>query len=350
MIDKNQIFEIKDNLQTILDREHSNYEKRKIKEGREYLRFACPKCGDSEKVMSKKRGNFFFTSGFYHCYNCDWHTSILNFFEYYNTEISDVNLRINLRKTVSDYIEAGITKNIDTISQEKIDSLKKYAIPKKKLMDKLGILEVFPTHEYVKKKLLHRKVDCLGYKRGNIYFFNMVDDMVLGFQIRTFNPKWESQMKYIKYPISKIYSKFFPDEIPSGVEFNNLDKISLLYNLLTVDFSRPVTVFEGASDSWLYKNSIGKSSVGVDDEFLDENPMVRYFFDNDPAGFKKMAEKIKKGKEVFMWKKFINDNNLWDYDIKDWADVLSLSRKIKKPLYSIAENYFTSEELDLIYV
>jgi|AntRauTorcE11897_2_1112592.scaffolds.fasta_scaffold07701_2 hypothetical protein len=351
MIEKDNIPEIKDTLHEILVEHHDSYEKQSIKQGRDFLRFACPRCGDSDKKLSKKRGNFFFSSGYFHCYNCDWHTTILNFFDFYNREIDDVNIRINIRKTVNDYIEQGLTKNIDTISQKKIDELKKYAIPKQKIIDKLGLSPVYPTHPYVAKKKLHHRLNHLAFKRGNLYFFNMLDDEnVLGFQTRTFNPKYESTMKYIKYPLGKIYDKFFPEDKPKGYEFDSIDKISLLYNLLTVQFERRVTVFEGASDSWLYPNSIGKSSVGLNDEFLDEHPNVRYFFDNDKAGYTKMAEKIKLGKKVFMWRKFISDFELWDYDLKDWADIIVLSSQIKKPLFREAEKYFTSEALDLIYV
>ena len=88
----------------------------------------------------------------------------------------------------------------------------------------------------------------------------------------------------------------------------------------------------------------------MNDEFFDEIKETRYFFDNDESGYNKMAEKIKKGKEVFMWRKFISDNDLWDYELKDWADIIVLSKKLNKPFFKMAENYFTSESLDLIYV
>lgn len=351
MLTDKTIFEIKDKIQQILDREHKELEKRKIDETHNCLRFACPKCGDSHSNPRKKRGQAFYNSGYYHCYNCNWHTSLIKFFENFGFELDDVNARINIRKSVQSYIDSGITKNVDEISQEKIDQLNEYALDKNEIMEKMGLLPLFPSHEYVQKKKLHHKINHMAFKRGNIVFFNMIDETkVLGFQIRTFNPKYITQMKYIKYPIVKIYDQFFPDRKPNTPNFDSLNKISLLYNLLNVDFNKPVTVFEGPSDSWLYPNSIGKSSVGLADEFLDEVHSIRYFFDNDSAGYKKMKQKIEKGKKVFLWKKFLDDHELWDYEIKDWADIIQVSVKLNKPLYRDAENYFSNETLDLIYV
>lgn len=352
MITQENRIEIRDLVQEVLNENHDNSQKRSIDKGSNYLRFACPRCGDSEKNPRKKRGNIFFDSGFYHCYNCGWHTNIIKFFGLFNKEIDDVHIRINVRKTVNDYIESGISKKITTINQETIDKLKEYAIKKQDLMDLLMLRPIFPTHDYVKSKNLMHKTSQMAYKNGNVYFFNMIDDeYTIGFQIRTSNPKFANSSKYIKYPISKIYEKFFKNrEVEDPVFLASLDKISLIYNLLNVDFNQTVTVFEGASDSWLYPNSIGKSSVGVEADFLDDVNTVRYFFDNDKDGYKKQAEKVKAGKKVFMWKKFIDDNRLWEYEIKDWADIIALSKTTGRPLFKEVNKYFSNQSLDLIYV
>jgi predicted RNA-binding Zn-ribbon protein involved in translation (DUF1610 family) len=62
-------------IQNILDKEHNDCsEKRKLvpypKTSPKRLNFACPYCGDSEKVRTKKRGNVWLNTLIYRCYNC----------------------------------------------------------------------------------------------------------------------------------------------------------------------------------------------------------------------------------------------------------------------------------------
>ena len=58
-------------LETLLRKKfHDVPEKQKIEEhSSRKLNFACPICGDSEKKVSKKRGNLYLDTGAYKCFN-----------------------------------------------------------------------------------------------------------------------------------------------------------------------------------------------------------------------------------------------------------------------------------------
>ena len=99
------------------------------------------------------------------------------------------------------------------------------------------------------------------------------------------------------------------------------------------------------------KNSIALCTVGRDTTKLDNIDTVRYMLDNDTAGLKKTIEKLKSGRKVFMWTKFLSDKKLDKYNIKDLNDLIKICylNGIKISLSNL-EEYFTNNRLDLRYV
>ena len=99
-------------------------------------------------------------------------------------------------------------------------------------------------------------------------------------------------------------------------------------------------------------NTLGLASAGRSTEELDEIPTIRYMFDNDEVGKKKMIEKLKKGKRVFMWSRFIKENNMNIYNnqIKDLNDLVISSWKNKNKCLTKVNNYFTDSQLDVYYL
>jgi len=85
---------------------------------------------------------------------------------------------------------------------------------------------------------------------------------------------------------------------------------------------------------------------------LDEIPTTRYMFDNDETGKQKMIEKLKKGKSVFMWSKFLQDYklNIYSDDIKDLNDLVLKCFELKSPALKNIGNYFTNSKLDALYL
>ena len=56
---------IKNSIQLILNKVHSNSNKLEIKESHDRWKFACPICGDSHKDTSQKRGHLFKNNLYY---------------------------------------------------------------------------------------------------------------------------------------------------------------------------------------------------------------------------------------------------------------------------------------------
>jgi hypothetical protein len=65
-LDKNYI---KFKLKEILNKVHSNDNKKQIKEKHDRFSMACPICGDSGVDSHLKRGHLFFNNLYYKCYN-----------------------------------------------------------------------------------------------------------------------------------------------------------------------------------------------------------------------------------------------------------------------------------------
>ena len=74
-----------------------------------------------------------------------------------------------------------------------------------------------------------------------------------------------------------------------------------------VDFERDVTMFEGPIDAMFMENSIGLATAGRSTEEFDEIPTIQYMFDNDKTGKSKMVEKLKRGRKIFIWNKFLTE-------------------------------------------
>ena len=130
-----------------------------------------------------------------------------------------------------------------------------------------------------------------------------------------------------------------------------LNKLSTLFNIMRIDMTRPVTIFEGPLDAMFMANSIALATAGRSTTELDEIPTTRYMFDNDETGKKKMLEKLKRGKGVFMWSKFLGDYKLNTYNIKDLNDLVLKCFELKQvePLKKL-DDYFTTSKLDALYL
>ena len=101
----------------------------------------------------------------------------------------------------------------------------------------------------------------------------------------------------------------YPDKPMDDFEAISYNKLSHFINILNVDFSQPVTIFEGYFDSHFFPNSIGVIGVNTDITFLlkDESLNLRFFYDNDSDGYKASNEKLKMGYKVFLWKLLFKD-------------------------------------------
>ena len=330
-------------LQPILDiRFPNNMVKRRIRIHRDRINFACPYCGDSMKNSNKKRGNFILLgkySNWFKCHNCGEVKRIDKFFE---------DFKVNLDLGIINYIAKDIN---DSASHTKakydmslfldMSSIEKYAIDRQEFLNYFQLMEVkeSPVWPWLKNRMQYDTKKFMYNKRLNhIIILNLTQNgKILGVQKRTF----KGDSKYLTYTLEKIYElmKKNPKEIPE--EINTL---SQLFNICLIDYSNPITLFEGPLDSFLFKNSI--ANAGAHKTFTLDLP-VRYWYDDDYDGKNEAIKKLNEGETVFLWDRFKRDVNLpyrkkWDLnDVMIWLR----DNKMNTPNFN---NYFSNDKLDII--
>ena len=342
-------------VQAILNKVHSSSEKRYIRESLQRLNFACPYCGDSSSDERKKRGNLYWEGLGFHCFNCSTHKDLDSFLNDFEETFQGEQ-----RFEIIDYIKLHKSKvaHVEPIKFEIFERLENLAIPVDEFFSALNVYRVNQStqraYPYLKSRLLVHKLENFGYdpRKKMLYIFNLTADKkkIIGYQTRDLTNTRSA--KYLSYTLSKMYEILGKNiEIESEEEIDKLNKISMLFGILSVNLSYDFTIFEGPIDSFFSSNSIaltGKDKKVFD---FDELPTVKYFFDNDLGGKQKMIEKLKARKRVFLWSKFLKDHDLQTRKIKDMNDlvVVCWEKKTKKPLQSI-DQYFSDNPRDLIYL
>ena len=331
-------------LQPILDeRFPNNRGKQTIRVHKDRINFACPTCGDSMKSNYKKRGNFILRgkySGFFKCHNCGEMKRIDHFFRDYKINL-DLGIINYIAQSIQDFSNTTDAKYDMSLFMD-IDSIEKYAIDRQEFLNYFRLEEVKESSvwPWLKNRLQYDTSKFMYNPRLNhVIVLNLTQaGKILGIQKRTFK---KTSSKYLTYTLQHIYElmkkdpKIIPDEI---------SMLSQLFNICLINYTKPVTLFEGPLDSFLFKNSI--AGAGAHKQFsLDLN--VRFFYDYDKTGKDKSIEKISHGEYIFLWGKFLKDTNApyrlkWDLnDILIWAK----ENNIKLPNF---ENYFSNDSLDLI--
>jgi len=350
-LDVNMRSQIIDKVTGILYISHQSHEKRRVESGTDRINFACPYCGDSASDERKKRGNIYWNDLYFHCYNCNAHETVDTFLEHF-----DKNFEGEERVSVINYIKEHRYKVQlqETLDFYLFDEIDKYGLT----YEQIGVaFNAYPINEhthrayaYLKSRLLHKKLHKFAYdpRRKDLYIFNFSPSgKIIGFQVRTLNG---ISPKYRTYNIQRIYEKLgIKIELPED-HIDSLNKISMIFGILEVDMARTFTVFEGPIDAMFMRNSLGITGVKKKISEFDEIPTVRYFFDNDVEGKRKMIEKAQGGQSVFMWKKLLEDYNIPGKSIKDLNDLVKYEYKYRKGSLSNLDSYFTTTTLDIVYL
>jgi len=322
------------------------------------ITLACPYCGDSDDEK-KKRGNLFWDSLFYHCYNdgCKVHRTLHQLIE----ENSPGSLKRDDKNSIIDYIKSRpVTftkaKNLEFELFKKVVEL---SIPIEDFYRATGAKPIYkngPGWGVLKDRLLINRADEFAYKPGRLFIMNMTPDKkrVIGYQIRLLSRKTGN--KYLTFSLAKMRGELnlsTLDLCESPEELDRLNKLSTIFHILQVDFSKPVTAFEGPIDAKFMKNSLGLASLNRDLSAFKNMPTVRYLFDNDAdgkGGLKEMRDLIRKNHTVFLWNKFLKDNIIQNYNIKDLNDVVKVCFKNKLTAFKRIEEYFSKNPLDIVKI
>lgn len=292
-------------IQKVVLKVHSNKEKQKIDTGSsDRVKIACPYCGDSKKFASKKRGIIYLETKTYKCWNCNIWKPLKYFFEDFGSDVAvkmeDFQIEKYLQKSTN--IEMSLLDIYD---------IKDKLIPRKQLMFQMGLVE--PIEKHVIYDMLKRRKQnpddkrfALNPRTKDLIMFNMTQkEMVIGIQIRRHNPD-KGKPRFISFSYKDILEKIYKKELDEKerMEAERVTRISLIYNILMVDLSKNINIFESTMNSNHLPNSIacwGASSlIRLDD--------AAYFMDDDDAGRSKAIPLLKEKRKVFLWAKFRKEN------------------------------------------
>jgi hypothetical protein len=322
-------FYLKSIVERILDKEFTDSRKRKtILYPKNRIQFACPYCGDSHKNPNAKRGNLYFNRLMYVCFNCEKKTTFTKLSKDFNQQIDPekrmemieyINQNLQYEEVKDDFTEAKFEKLIDFEDLKRVLNSDFVNITDFKPIDKTKGIYKYLINRGIGDEM-QKNIYQAKYQMGEnnhqwvICMLNRKGDKILGMQIRNLKSgknrmfkiyNYENLLEWINHE-KKIKGEETIEMDISEVAIYN--KLSYYFNMLNVDFSRKITIFEGYLDSLFYPNSIGLVGVSTDTKFLENNNLdIQFFYDNDHAGHKKSEEKIKQNFPVFLWKKLFTE-------------------------------------------
>jgi predicted RNA-binding Zn-ribbon protein involved in translation (DUF1610 family) len=334
---------IRNGLQEILDSQFSESEKRRIAEKTGRLNFACPYCGDSYNALHKKRGNFYFENYAFHCYNCGKHNSVRGLFNDFSKSL-DADEIVYIQTHQKD--RSSSVKSIDPFLFLDKEAIENVSIERRALDAFYRAVPIDNSRIfwYLKKRLQSDfKKFSWDAVRERLFIYHCIPgkDRVLGFQVRNF----KSNPKYMTWNLSRIYEDMELSPTPESIE---IDKISTTFGILELDFKKPITVFEGPLDSFLFRNSVATCSVARD--FPLEMGNLRYMYDYDVPGRDAAMNKLEKGYPVFLWKRYLQDAGIPHNNKKiDLTDLLIYAKRkgVNLPRFG---DYFSSNKYDAYWI
>jgi len=354
-VDEKKLWEkIYESLKLVLNKEFSSGHKREARPHKDRISFACVYCGDSHKDPRKKRGNIFARTMQYHCFNgdCNAHLSVYNFLDdkrllnNFNLEEQLYLKRAGEQRTI-DLKKLKASLGLETFFSDEITDL---SVERSLFMEKMKLVEIRGSR--IEKYLVGRhQTDFRKFAfdlKGNLlYVFNLDAsfERIIGCQIKTFNKR----NPYLTWKISRIHQELGIFEEENAEPLEKMDFLSNIFGIFQVDLNKPITIFEGPLDSFLFPNAVGICSAKNSMPFEIEGS--RYFYDNDGTGREWSIRRITEGKPVFLWRKFLEDSKLSEMKdkIKDLNDLLIYVRNNSAKTQRLAD-YFSDSHYDAIWI
>lgn len=310
---------IKSVIQRILDAKFTQPEKRRVNEFVDRINFACFYCMDSSKNVYAKRGNVWYNKLIFVCFNCDKRANFDKVAKDNGIVLDpDKKLEIinHLDSVVSykdfedDVFETQLDKLIDIKDVEEFFNTKQNFITEFREVQVGGTVFNYLKDRRITGDLLKNIYQGKYWITPSrwewvIIFLNRRGNKIIGMQVRNLK---DGKSRFFKiYNFETIYKWIKGVEEVEDIDINQLvvyNKLSYYFNILNVDFTKRITIFEGYLDSLFYPNSIGVVGVNTDMRFLESNNLdIQYFYDNDSAGNLKTEQKLKSNYPVFLWKK-----------------------------------------------
>lgn len=342
-------------IQQILNSKYSSSARRKIDSFDERLNFNCPYCDDSH-IETKKRGNLYLDTLMFICFNCDKKTDLDHIIKDFKVSITpDEKLLIinffssrDKKKIDTDIIDTHLTDLIDFNELLKVFNGNDILTDFKPVE---GDVYNYILGRGIPSQLHHNIYQAKYWYNGYKYEYvivslNRKEDRIIGMQIRNLK---DGKARWFKiYNYSKLYEWVYKTKPLHDTKI--YDKISYYYNIMNIDFEKTITIFEGYLDSLFFPNSIGVIGVNSDLSYLENSDLkLQYFYDNDAAGHKESAKKIKKGYKVFLWSKLMKD--LESHNFKNIKDLNKLAYFFPNPYKKLElKKYFSKDIYDLFYI
>jgi len=351
-------------------------EKQKIDTGADYkLNFACPICGDSQKKISKKRGNLYLDTRHYKCFNdgCMAYMSLTEFVAKMSRRFQILMPTFILEDDAQTVKTARADNQLvrfltsDTSKLIRItDVINRFSL---KRLDMVN--EDSPAFQFLKRRDLDRIPDFGDYlytdhSSSRVYIFNFdkKSGRLLGLATRSLQENVDR--KYIIKSYTELSQLFVQKGMPPTL-IQDANFLNNYYNILNVDFSKPIYVSEGQFDSLLIENCIATSGVSKAKSILNDlgsKAAVKIIFDRDKAGKRQMMSLMKQDYSVFLWNKAIDqlkkshadsDSIIALQNVKDINDLFSLMVTWDPDLTvdeftEFIEDHFSDSVLDMIYL
>ena len=373
-------------VKTILNKNHNIEAKKNIKyfpnESRpNRINFACPICNDSDSDCNAKRGNIWFNTMKFVCFNCDTKLSYLKFCERMNEDVpideklqiyNHIDTNVTYSNSADDYTLKSLDKllDLDVWIDHMNNSYLSWLTNVKPVQKNSAVYQylkfdrLIDNHEnFLEGTYRVIKNDKVAFKTPVVIILNRHKNKLVGIQLRNLEKDKEKRF-YKIVNFQELYNDINTDNLLDEIEAIPYNKLSHFYNILNVDFNKPITVFEGTFDAYFFPNSIGLVGANNDNDILnfilntDENIELRFFYDNDSKGMEKANKMIGK-KSVFLWNKLITrllkGKNYYDAypiykKIIDLNQLVITSKNIDVYTKLKFEDYFSIDEFDAMYL
>ena len=308
---------------------------------------SCPYCGDSMESSWKQRGNIILEGKhkyYYKCFNCGEFKRVDHFLKDFK-----VDLNLDVLNYISDnkgnFTSIGGKYDISLLLD--VSTIEGYAIDRQELKTKFGLIEAkeSPVWSWLTNRLQFEAEKFLYSPSKNyLLILNLTPSgNILGFQKRNFI-KAKGVPNYLTYGLPTIYQLLgITKEVP-----DTIDTLSQLFDICTINFNRPITLFEGPLDAFLFPNAIANG--GANKHFPIDIPL-NYFYDDDKTGRDNALKKIAEGYSVFLWSRFKNEyglpykpDNGKKWDLND-AMIWFKKQGLQIPYW---DKYFSNDPMDAI--
>lgn len=287
---------------------------KKVKHGLYNCR--CPLCGDSQRNKTKARGYFYQVRNTtnYKCHNCGASMSFNNFLKTYN---SILHAQFCLDKYMAGFTGKNFPVESPKFYTEQPVFKEKLSLPRasenelakqyleSRLLDPAKFYYAEKFKEWVNTLKETFDKSALYYEESRIVIPLHINKKVVGFQGRALD---KSPIKYITIMLDDAAPK--------------------VYNLDSIDTTKPVYILEGPFDSEFIPNSIAMCGADINLRTLNISYPV-YVYDNEPRNkdiLMRMEKVIERGESLVIW-----PNNITQKDINlmvmSGIDVLSIIDK-----------------------